>query len=83
MVRTTSAFMMQHYFSGRFDWGPFVLLQALLPLSKLYEIDQRSLSVQEIQHLTVFLQKLSGCQTGYTALGIFTIDMTTILSVSA
>ncbi|OQV25564.1 hypothetical protein BV898_00502 [Hypsibius exemplaris] len=62
--------------------GSKVHVAALLPLPKLYEIDQRSLSVQETQHLTVFLQKLSNCQTGYTALGIFTIDMTTILSLA-
>ncbi|XP_055347433.1 uncharacterized protein LOC129594687 [Paramacrobiotus metropolitanus] len=62
--------------------GSKVNVAALLPLAKLYEIDQRTLTVEQTQHLTVFLQKLAGCQTGYTALGIFTIDMTTILSLA-
>ena len=61
----------------------FDLLQTVFPMNALFSIDHRRLSIKESQHVSVFLHKLCNSRTGFTALGIFTIDKATILSVSS
>ncbi|GAV04482.1 hypothetical protein RvY_14752 [Ramazzottius varieornatus] len=62
--------------------GSKVKIATVFPMSRLFGIDQRTLSIKESQSVTVFLHKLCNSRTGFTALGIFTIDKATILSLA-